>query len=97
MPFIIATKLQQRQSIKVVFGSALWTCFCFQKAKAEPKGFSFSAAALKKLLFYSTNLKADCTLLLQLFRICENYTPTIGHIYTFQFFFIYKKNKDFHI
>jgi hypothetical protein len=43
--------------------------FSFLKAEAEPFWFSFSAAALKKLLFYSTNLKLGCTK--QLFQICQ--------------------------
>jgi hypothetical protein len=71
------------------FLGCVWFSFLnLLSAEAEPKPnrFSFSAADLEKLLFCSTNLKAGCTLFLQLFLICENYTP-IGHIYTLSILF----------
>jgi hypothetical protein len=47
--------------VDVVWGRV---CFCFGEVQAKPKRFNFSIAILKKQLFYSTNLKAACSILL---------------------------------
>lgn len=43
-------------------GSAIFFVF-FKKAKDESKRFSFSRTTLKKITFYSTNMKAVWTIL----------------------------------